>query len=124
MTTDATTISLRPAVVHFTDLVEGDTLSFKITLTDDAGDPIDLTGTTTDMDIKRADDSLVLTLTVGDGITYTDPTGGEMTLTVDASETDNLDPQYTYRYDVQWTNGTTVRTVAWGTIQTIEQVTT
>lgn len=124
MTTDASTISLRPAVVHFTDLVEGDTLSFKITLTDDAGDPINLTGTTTEMDIKRLDESLVLTLTVGDGITYTNPTGGEMTIVVDAADTANLEPQYTYRYDVQWTNGTTIRTVAWGTIQTIEQVTT
>lgn len=124
MTTDATTISLRPAIVHFTDLVEGDTLSFKITLTDDDGAAIDLTGTTTEMDVKRADESLVLTLTVGDGITYTDPGGGEMTIVVDAADTENLDPQYTYRYDVQWTSGTTVRTIAWGTIQTIEQVTT
>lgn len=124
MTTDASTISMRPAVVHFTDLVEGDTLSFKITLTDDAGDPIDLTGTTTEMDIKRADESLVLTLTIGDGITYTDAAGGEMTIEVDAADTANFDPQYIYRYDVQWTNGTTVRTLAWGTIQTIEQVTT
>jgi len=123
MTTDAQTISYQPAIVHFADLVQGDTLSFKITLTDDAATPIDITGTTADMEIKRADDSLVLALTVSDGIEYTDAGNGEMTITVEAADTAGLDPEYTYKYDVQWTNGTTIRTLAWGTIKTIEQVT-
>ena len=123
MTTDAQTISYLPAVVHFTDLVQGDTLSFKITLTDDAGAAITLVGTTADMEIKRLDDSLVLALTIGDGITYTNPTGGEMTISIDAADTVGLDPEYTYRYDVQWTSGATIRTLAWGTIRTIKQVT-
>ena len=123
MTTDAQTISYLPAVVHFTDLVQGDTLSFKITLTDDAGAAITLVGTTADMEIKRLDDSLVLALTIGDGITYTNPTGGEMTISIDAADTVGFDPEYTYRYDVQWTSGTTIRTLAWGTIRTIKQVT-
>lgn len=123
MTTDAQTISLSPAIVNFEDLVQGDTLSFKITLTNDAGAAIDLTGTTTDMEVKRADDSLVFALTVGDGITYTDAAGGEMTIVLEPAETVTLDPEYTYRYDVQWTSGTTVRTLAWGTISTIKQVT-
>ncbi len=123
MTTDAQTISYQPAIVHFADLVQGDTLSFKITLTDDAAAPIDITGTTADMEIKRADDSLVLALTVGNGIEYTDAGNGEMTITVEAADTAGLDPEYTYKYDVQWTNGTTIRTLAWGTIKTIEQVT-
>ena len=123
MTTDAQTISYQPAIVHFADLVQGDTLSFKITLTDDAATPIDITGTTADMEIKRADDSLVLALTVSDGIEYTDAGNGEMTITVEAAATAGLDPEYTYKYDVQWTNGTTIRTLAWGTIKTIEQVT-
>jgi len=35
MTTDAQTISYQPAIVHFTDLVQGDTLSFMVNLTDD-----------------------------------------------------------------------------------------
>lgn len=124
MTTDTQTISLSPALVNFEELVQGDSLSFKITLTDDAGDPIDLTGTDAEMDVKRLDGSLVFTLIVGDGITFTDPGGGEMTIAVEPSETETLDPEYTYRYDVQWTNGTSVRTLAWGTIQTIQQVTT
>ena len=123
MTTDAQTISYKPAIVHFTDLVQGDTMSFKVTLTDDAGDPIDLTGTTADMEIKRADGTLVLALTTGDGIEFTDAGNGEMTVTVEASDTTAFDPDYTYRYDVQWTNATTVRTVAWGTIQVINQIT-
>lgn len=123
MTTDAQTISYQPAIVHFADLVQGDTLSFKITLTDDAGDPISLTGTDADMEIKRADDSLVLALSVGNGITFTNPGGGEMTIEVEAADTTNLDPEYIYRYDVQWTSGTTIRTIAWGNIRTIKQVT-
>lgn len=124
MTTDAQIISLTPAITHFEELVQGDSLSFKITLEDDAGDPINLTGTTAEMDVKRIDGTLVFTLTVGDGITFTNPTGGEMTLLVEPSETNTLDPEFTYRYDVQWTNGTTIRTLAWGTIRTLEQVTT
>lgn len=123
MTTDAQTISYQPAIVHFTDLVQGDTLSFMVNLTDDAGDPIDITGTTADMEIKRADDTLVLALTVGAGITFTDAGNGQMTIAVDASDTAAFDPEYIYRYDLQWTNGTTVRTLAWGTIRTIKQVT-
>lgn len=124
MTTDAQTISLSPAIVNFEGLVQGDSLSFKVTLTDDAGDPISLTGTDTEMDVKRLDGSLVFTLTDGDGITYTNPGGGEMTVSVEPADTANLDPEYTYRYDLQWTSGTSVRTIAWGTIQTIQQVTT
>lgn len=123
MTTDAQNISYRPAIVHFTDLVQGDTMSFKIVLTDDAASPIDLTGTTADMEIKRVDNTLVLALTTGDGIEFTDAGNGEMTITIEASDTSALDPEYTYRYDVQWTNGTTVRTLAWGTIGIIQQIT-
>lgn len=122
-TTDATIISLKPAFVDFVDLVQGDTLSFKVTLTDDAAAPIDLTGTSADMEIKRLDGTLVLALTVGDGITFSDAEGGEMTVEVSASDTTDLEPDYTYRYDLQWTNGTTIRTLAWGTIRAIEQIT-
>lgn len=123
MTTDAQTISYQPAIVHFTDLVQGDSLSFKVIIKSD-GTPVNLSGTTTDMDIKRLDDSVVLSLAVGDGITYTNPGAGEMTILIEPSESLNFDPEYTYRYDIQWTNGTSVRTVAWGTITTLKQITT
>ncbi len=123
MTTDTQIIDYSPAIVNIEGLVQGDSLPFKVIIKSD-GTPVNLTGTTTEMDIKRLDDTLVLTLTVGDGITYTNPTAGEMTILLEPAETANLDPEYTYRYDVQWTSGASVRTVAWGTITTLKQITT
>lgn len=123
MTTDAQSISYRPAIVHQDDIVQGDTCTFRVTLNDENDDPINLTGTTADMEIKRNDGTLVLALTIGDGITYTNPTGGEMTITIAAADTANLDPEYTYNYDVQWTNGANVRTVAAGNLKIMKQIT-
>lgn len=123
MTTDAQSISYRPAIVHQDDIVQGDTCSFRVTLSDENDDPINLTGTTAYMEIKRNDGTLVLALTIGDGITYTNAAGGEMTITIDSSDTANLDPEYTYNYDVQWTNGGNVRTVAAGNLKIMKQIT-
>ena len=75
------------------------------------------------MEIKRLDGTLVMALSIGDGIIYTDPTGGEMTITIDAADTASLDPEYTYLYDVQWTNGSNVRTVVAGNLRIMKQIT-
>lgn len=123
MTTDAQSISYRPAIVHQDDIVQGDTCSFRVTLSDENGDAINLTGTTADMEIKRLDGSLVLALSIGDGITYTNAAGGEMTITIDAADTAALDPEYTYLYDVQWTNGANIRTIAAGNLKIMKQIT-
>lgn len=123
MTTDAQSISYRPAIVHQDDIVQGNTCSFRVTLKDENQTAINLTGTTADMEIKRFDGTLVLALTIGDGITYTNAAGGEMTITIDAADTANLDPEYTYLYDVRWTNGANVRTVAAGNLKIMKQIT-
>ena len=123
MTTDAQSISYRPAIVHQDDIVQGDTCSFRVTLKDENDAAINLTGTTANMEIKRIDGTLVLALSIGDGITYTNASGGEMTITIDASETAALDPEYTYKYDVQWTNGANIRTVAAGNLKIMQQIT-
>lgn len=123
MTTDAQTISLAPAITYFNNLVQGNSLSFKITLTDDNGDPIDITTDDAAMDIKRLDGTLTLALTVGDGITFTDPGNGEMTIAIEAADTVSLDPDYTYEYDVRWISGTSVRTLAYGTIDLFKRIT-
>lgn len=123
MTTDAQSISYRPAIVHQDDIVQGDTCSFRVVLTDENDDPINLTGTIADMEIKRLDGTLVLALSIGDGIALTDPTAGEMTITIDAADTAALEPEYTYHYDVQWTNGANVRTVAAGHLKIMKQIT-
>lgn len=119
---DPQTISLSPAIVHFQDLVQGDTLAFKIVLTDAAGDAIDISSDEFDMDIRRADGSLVLTLTLGDGLSVTDP--GTLYGEVDPADTDDLEPDFEYRYDVQWRTGTYTRTIAWGTLKILKQITT
>ena len=67
MTTDAQSISYRPAIVHQDDIVQGDTCTFRVTLNDENDDPINLTGTTADMEIKRLDGTLVLALGIGNG---------------------------------------------------------
>lgn len=123
MTTDAQSISYRPAIVHQDDIVQGDTCTFRVVLTDENDAAIDLTGTDADMEIKRLDGTLVMALSIGDGIIYTDPTGGEMTITIDAADTASLDPEYTYLYDVQWTNGSNVRTVVAGNLRIMKQIT-
>lgn len=123
MTTDAQSISYRPAIVHQDDIVQGNTCSFRVTLKDENAAAINLTGTTADMEIKRIDGTIVFALSIGNGITYTNPTGGEMTITIDAADTATLDPEYTYKYDVQWTNGSNVRTVAAGNLKIMQQIT-
>lgn len=123
MTTDAQSISYRPAIVHQDDIVQGDTCTFRVILKDENDDPINITGTTADMEIKRLDGNLVLALSIGNGITYTTPLAGEMTITIDAAATANLEPEYTYLYDVQWTNGANVRTVAAGHLKIMQQIT-
>lgn len=119
---DPTTISLRPAVVHFEDLVQGDDLNFTVALTDDNGDPVNISGDSFKMQIRRADGSVVKTLTTGGGITIT----GTNTIygTVAGTDTDDLDPDYTYNYDIQWTlSGGTVRTIVSGRIKAYKQIT-
>lgn len=120
--TDAQTISLSPAIVHFQDLVQGDTLAFQITLEDDAGDPIDISGDTFDMEIRRLDGSLVLALSLGNGLEITDP--GTLYGEVGPDDTADLDTDFTYTYDIQWTASTFVRTISWGTIKALKQITT
>lgn len=121
MPSDAQTISLSPAIVHFQDLVQGDTLAFQIVLTDAAGDPIDISADQFDMDIRRLDGSLVLALSLGNGLSITDP--GTVYGEVDPADTATLDPDFSYQYDVQWTAGTYVRTISWGTIKSLKQIT-
>ena len=123
MTTDAQSISYRPAIVHQDDIVQGDTCTFRVTLNDENDDPINITGTTADMEIKRLDGTLVLALSIGNGITYTPPLAGEMPFTIAAADTAALEPEYTYLYDVQWTNGANVRTVAAGHLKIMKQIT-
>ncbi len=119
---DPTTISLRPAVVHFEDLVQGDDLNFTVALTDENGAPVNISGDSFKMQIRRADNSVVKTLTTGGGITIT----GTNTIygSVPAADTASLEPDYTYNYDIQWTlSGSLIRTIVSGRIRVYKQIT-
>lgn len=120
MTTDPQIISFSPAVAHFQDLVQGDSAQFKITLEYEDGSPYSLTGYDVNMNLRRADQSLVLALGIGDGIVVT---GNEIAITLDSADTEPLDPNYTYNYDVEISIGAIVRTVSWGTFKTLKQFT-
>lgn len=119
---EPSTISLAPAIVHFTDLVQGDTLAFEVTMQDANGDPIDISADDFNMEIRRADGSLVVALGIGNGLEITGP--GVIYGEMEPSNTAIMDPNLTYNYDLQWSTGTYVRTISWGTIKVMKQITT
>lgn len=120
MTTDPQVISFSPAIAHFQDLVQGDSAQFKITLEYEDGTAYDLTGYDVNMHLRRADNSLVLALGIGDGIVVT---ANQIAITINPADTEDLDPAYTYHYDVEISINDTVRTVSWGSFKTMKQVT-
>ncbi len=120
MTTDPQVISFSPAIAHFQDLPRGDSAQFNITLEYEDGTPYDLTGYDVNMHLRRADDSLVLSLGIGDGITVND---NVISVSLASADTEPLDQNYTYHYDVEISLGGTVRTVSWGTLKTLKQFT-
>lgn len=108
------TISLSPAIVHFTDLVKGNTLAFLITMTDSNNNAIDVSADNFEMEICRADGTLLTTLGLGNGLEITGP--GTIYGEMPPADTANLSPNLTYIYEVKWTTGTYVRNISWGTI--------
>jgi hypothetical protein len=121
MNNDPQIISLRPAIVHVADLVQGDTAQFTVRLAYHDGEPYDLTGHDINMDIRRQDQSLVLAYALGDGITITAP--GEATIVLPSADTEPLGTDYTYQFDVQIEKDGVVRTVWFGTLKMMKQIT-
>lgn len=117
---DPQTISLSPAIVYFEDLVQKNTLPATISLTDADGDPIPISNDEFEMEIRRADDSLVLALGLGNGIEFGDP--GKIHIQIEPDDTVGLDPDYIYKYEVLWITGDFRRSIAYGTIQTLKRV--
>ena len=116
------TISLRPAEVHFMDLVQGDDLNFTVALTDDAGAPVNVAADDFKMQIRWADNSVVKTLSKGNGITII--SSNTIYGSMPGTDTAALDPDYTYNYDIQWTiSGSLVRTIVTGRIKAYKQIT-
>jgi hypothetical protein len=74
------------------EYIEGDTARLVVTVTDDAGDAVNLTGATAAFALARTrgGDPLVTKSTDGGGITLTDPANGELTITIDGADTADL----------------------------------
>lgn len=100
---------------------QGDTFSLTITLTDDSGTEIDLSGHTLDMQWRKtptAEPVLELS-TTNSRISVA---GGVMTLSVSAADMQKI-PVAEYLFDLQSTLGSTVETLLSGKIKIIADVT-
>ena len=84
---------------HQITMTRGDTRIFTVTMTDDAGDPYDLTSADVAFTVGG-----LFEKGVGDGITIADPETGVAVVTVDPADTNGApDVRRAYRYDVQVT---------------------
>jgi hypothetical protein len=98
-------------------VVRGDTASFKVYVTDDAKQPLNISDWSIKMDIERNDEDIVVLYPEADP----DDAPGEFTVFLDSTqsvllETDDL-------FDIQLTDPTRVWTVAQGKMLIIEDVT-
>ena len=67
---------------------QGIDLIFTVTWTDSSNNPINITGYSVQMQVRsQVDNSLVLGLSVGSGITLTNPTGGVATFQITGAQT-------------------------------------
>lgn len=98
----------------------GDTTTIVVAITAD-GAPMDITDYTVRFVVKRDYTSVVavITKTTSSGIVLTNPTAGELTITLAPADTEDLSPG-TYYYDLELTSSTgSVGTYLWGKL-TIE----
>lgn len=106
------------------EFYRGDDWKLDVTLKDEDGLAIDLTGATVFFTVKEnesdADTSAVIT---EDVTSHTDPTNGETSIEVSDTETDDVDPG-TYYYDIQVkTAAGNIQTVVKGTLTVLTDIT-
>lgn len=106
-------------------LYRGDSDTLNVTATD-KGDPLDLTDTDLRFTAKRGlndgDDDAIIVKTLADGITVTDALGGLASIAIDPEDTDGLANDAVLVWDLQATQGETVRTLADGTLRITRDV--
>jgi hypothetical protein len=105
-----------PPEVHWT-VVRGDTAAFKVYVTDDLKQPLNIPDWSIKMDIKR-NDTLLLTLRPEQD---PDDAEGEFTVFLSDSESEILETGDVF--DIQLTDPTRVWTVAQGAMIIIEDIT-
>jgi hypothetical protein len=116
MATRGYTVGATPPQVKWT-VVRGDTASFRVYVTDDARQPINVPDWTIDMEIRR-DGDLVTDLSPDATI---DDDNGEFTVSLSSSQTEILETGDLF--DIQLTDATRVWTVVQGSMVVIEDVT-
>lgn len=90
---------------------QGATFTRVINATDAAGDPIDLTGYTARMQVRRDLDasSIIIELTTENGRISLDGASGEITLTIDAEDTSAIPRPGVYDLELESDGGTVIR---------------
>ncbi len=83
-----------PALV----ITRGDTADFHVALTDDVGDPLDLSGYGLTFTAVRGT-FLSIIKTIGSGIVVTDELGGECTVTIEPEDTEDLEERTEFVWD-------------------------
>lgn len=116
MATRGYTVGATPPQVTWT-VVRGDTASFRVYVTDDARQPINVPDWTIDMEIRR-DGTLITDLNPDATI---DDSDGEFTVSLTSSQTEILETDDVF--DIQLTDATRVWTVVQGKMIVIEDVT-
>jgi len=99
---------------------KGDTFRIEFTFSDDAGDPIDLTGYSWKMDVKETDTSSGDIIADSD-FSYSGNTDGELEITASATTMSSVSGGL-YVYDLQSNNGGTVKTWIYGIFKINEDV--
>jgi len=100
-------------------IIRGDTTTYTVTLTDSAGDPIDITGYTFFMTVKKSkddkDDDAIIT---EDVTSHSDPTNGVTVITLSSTDT-NVAPGI-YYYDIQYKDTSdNIKTVLYGVFEVL-----
>jgi len=103
------------------EMTRGDTTTFDVTLTDGAGDPLDLTDLDLTFTASHAD--LVITKVIGDGITVTDLSGGLASVELVPDDTADVEERMVLAWDLQVTDGVDVFTPLSGRLEISMDVT-
>ena len=111
------------------EMMRGDTKVFDVTITDEAGAAVNLTGSTVKFTAKNrvgdAQGVAVIALTTGDGVELTDAANGVARVTIAPDDTSGFTSKKTLEYDVQVAEtGGRVSTPVRGTLTVEMDVTT
>ena len=123
---DSYSIGSAPPTVNWT-IVKGDTAAFRVYVTDEYKEPLDIAEWTIEMEIKRptvagnlndADPAGVLILTP---VATAEDGDGEFTVSLTSAQSKSLDTGDIF--DIELSDATRVWTVARGTLKVIEDIT-